>query len=59
MADRRTRATARSSSAPLEDHGPYGYLTHFVLVLTPCAADEELPADDEALRRWVVDRING
>ncbi|MDT9690092.1 hypothetical protein Q5762_17460 [Streptomyces sp. P9(2023)] len=44
--------------SPLADHGPYGYLTHFVLVLTPCPADEELPADDAALRKWVVDRID-
>ncbi|MER6997026.1 hypothetical protein [Streptomyces sp. NPDC000410] len=44
--------------SPLEDHGPYGYLTHFVLVLTPCPADEELPADETALRDWVVGRIN-
>ncbi|MCT4352390.1 hypothetical protein M5362_04485 [Streptomyces sp. Je 1-79] len=43
---------------PLQDHGPYGYLTHFVLVLTPCHADEELPADDTALRAWVLDRID-
>ncbi|MGW2013975.1 hypothetical protein [Streptomyces sp. NPDC001927] len=44
--------------SPLEDHGPYGYLTHFVLALTPCPADEELPADDDGLRTWVVDRID-
>lgn len=43
---------------PLQDHGPYGYLTHFVLVLTPCPAGEELPADDAALRAWVLDRID-
>ncbi|WP_158685737.1 hypothetical protein [Streptomyces purpureus] len=42
----------------LEDHGPYGYLMHFALVLTPCAAGEELPADDADLRKWVVDRID-
>lgn len=43
---------------PLADEGPYGYLTHLALALLPCPAEEELPADDTALKNWVLKRID-
>ncbi|MFJ8076857.1 hypothetical protein ACIQ7Q_23675 [Streptomyces sp. NPDC096176] len=43
---------------PQADEGPYGYLTHFALVLIPWPSEEELPADDAALGVWVRERID-
>ncbi|KAA6203009.1 hypothetical protein F2B00_07040 [Streptomyces parvus] len=45
---------------PAADNGPYGYLTHLQLSLTPLSCAPELPpaADEKALEAWITAHID-
>ncbi|MFI8320688.1 hypothetical protein [Streptomyces sp. NPDC085529] len=45
---------------PHADNGPYGYLTHLQLSLTPLACAPDLPSADDtgALRRWITVHVD-
>lgn len=45
---------------PAADNGPYGYLTHLQLSLTPLTCAPELPpaADENALEAWISAHID-
>ncbi|NGO79238.1 hypothetical protein G6045_26820 [Streptomyces sp. YC504] len=45
---------------PHADNGPYGYLTHLQLSLTPLGCGPELPpaGDEKALAQWITAHVD-
>lgn len=45
---------------PASDNGPYGYLTHLQLSLTPLSCGPELPPeeDEDGLARWITAHVD-